>query len=187
MGYSLTPNKYLSYEEQGGLERILERHKGVDLRNSTMFLLMLWTGTRPSELLNLKWRDVDFISRRIFIDTLKGGRPRYIPICDELICRLVNLGVKELDDRIFDIGYRRFEKIWQEWRPVKKKLHSLRHTFAVNLYKKSGYNLRLVQQALGHAHITTTAIYLEIETSDAELRKCLINDGGGNAIKEELK
>ena len=49
-------------------------------------------------------------------------------------------------------------------------VHSTRHTFAMNLYRQSG-DLRLVQTALGHRHISTTEIYARVE--DKVLRRAL--------------
>ena len=47
-------------------------------------------------------------------------------------------------------------------------VHSLRHTYAVRLYKSSGYNLRLVQKQLGHSSISTTQVYADVVDSDAQ-------------------
>jgi site-specific recombinase XerD len=49
-------------------------------------------------------------------------------------------------------------------------VHSLRHTFAMNLYRKTG-DLRLVQTALGHKRITTTEIYARAD--DRRLKRAL--------------
>ncbi|MHC4736983.1 MAG: tyrosine-type recombinase/integrase [Planctomycetota bacterium] len=38
-------------------------------------------------------------------------------------------------------------------------IHCLRHTYACQLYKASGYNLRLVQKQLGHSSIRTTEVH----------------------------
>lgn len=46
-------------------------------------------------------------------------------------------------------------------------IHSLRHTFATRLYRKTG-DLYLVQRALGHRQITTTEIYARV--SDEAVR-----------------
>jgi integrase/recombinase XerC len=46
-------------------------------------------------------------------------------------------------------------------------IHSLRHTFATLLYRKTG-DLYLVQRALGHRQITTTEVYAKV--SDEALR-----------------
>jgi len=171
--YALTPNKYLLPPEQRHLEGLLEKYREKDLRNTTLLLFMLRVGARPQEVLNVTWGDVNFFCKTVYLKSLKGGRHRNIPMKPDLIVRLKELGVGNDDERIFKIGYGMFRAIWNEFRPVKKKLHSLRHTFAVNLYIKSNYNLRLVQVALGHKNMTTTAIYLEIEMSNAELRKAL--------------
>jgi integrase/recombinase XerC len=49
-------------------------------------------------------------------------------------------------------------------------IHSLRHTFATRLYRKTG-DLYLVQKALGHRQITTTEIYARV--SDEALRRAV--------------
>jgi integrase/recombinase XerD len=47
-------------------------------------------------------------------------------------------------------------------------IHSLRHTYATNLYKASEYNLRLVQKQLGHSSITTTSVYSDVISKDLD-------------------
>ena len=47
-------------------------------------------------------------------------------------------------------------------------IHTLRHTYATNLYKASGYNLRMVQKQLGHSNITTTTVYSDVLSKDLE-------------------
>jgi site-specific recombinase XerD len=47
-------------------------------------------------------------------------------------------------------------------------IHSLRHTYATNLYRASGYNSRLVQKQLGHSNITTTTVYSDVISKDLE-------------------
>ncbi len=171
--YALTPQKYLSVEEQRHLVELLEKHREKDLRNTTMLLLMLQAGLRPGEVCNLVWSDIDESSLTIRVETLKGGPNRIVPISRAMITRLHGLGPIIPDQRIFNIRYHRFLDIWKLYRPAPKKLHSLRHTFAVNMYNKSRHNLSLVQQALGHSSITTTAIYLQIQSSISEMRQAM--------------
>ncbi len=47
-------------------------------------------------------------------------------------------------------------------------IHCLRHTYACQLYKASGYNLRLVQKQLGHSSIRTTEVYADVMEPDIE-------------------
>jgi site-specific recombinase XerD len=53
--------------------------------------------------------------------------------------------------------------------PDRYSIHCLRHTYACELYKASGYNLRLVQKQLGHASITTTQVYADVMDPDVGL------------------
>lgn len=46
-------------------------------------------------------------------------------------------------------------------------IHDARHTYASELYRASGRNLRLVQKQLGHARITTTQVYADVFDEDA--------------------
>ena len=45
--------------------------------------------------------------------------------------------------------------------------HTLRHTFATDLYRKTG-KIRLAQKALGHADLSTTMIYTHIVNEELE-------------------
>lgn len=171
---ALTPSKYLLPDEQASLEASLAKYRRTSPRNTLMILLMLRTGARPQELLNLTWSDISWSSGRIFFSTLKGGRDRVIPVPPSVLARLKELGPGE--GKIFKIKYWMFHSIWRQYRPVEKKLHSLRHTFAVNLYRKSGYDLPLVQRALGHKNLSTTAIYLEIEMCSEKLERILVDE-----------
>lgn len=169
--YALTQEKYLTPKEQAQLEQLLTKHRFTDPRNTTMLLFMLKVGPRPKELLNLTWGDIN--DGRVFIRTLKNGRNRSIPLSKELMERLDALGPGNSTEHIFKIKSCQFRNIWVTFRPCKKKLHSLRHTFAVNLYRAASYDLRLVQLALGHKNLTTTSVYLEIELNETAFRKAL--------------
>jgi len=50
--------------------------------------------------------------------------------------------------------------------PGHYSIHSLRHTHACQLYKASGYNLRLVQKQLGHSKARTTEVYADVLNTD---------------------
>ena len=50
--------------------------------------------------------------------------------------------------------------------PEHYSIHCLRHTYACQLYKASGYNLRLVQKQLGHSSSRTTEVYADVMNPD---------------------
>ena len=65
------------------------------------------------------------------------------------------------------------QQVFKKWAkkagiPANYSIHSLRHTYATNLYKASGYNLRLVQRQLGHSSPTVTQVYADVMDTDVE-------------------
>jgi len=170
--YQLTKEKYLSDVEYQHLMSILKRFMPTCRRDCLLIALAALTGARATEILNLEKQDFDTNEGSVFIRSVKGGKDREIPLADWLV-RELRIYLTDKDGRIFGITYQRFQKIWCNYRPAKKKLHSLRHTFAIRLYAKTK-DLRLVQYTLGHRSISNTLIYAEYHYTQSELRKFLI-------------
>ncbi len=172
--YSLNQTKYLLDPEFDRLCHILDLFRDRDPRNSAMLSLLLFTGARASEILNVKFDDLNVHDETILIFGIKGSNDRELPLRKPLFNQLLKLrGSQGSTGLIFPISYRRMFQVWELYRPVHKKLHALRHTFAIRLYKKTR-DLRLVQVALGHRNITNTMIYADYVYSQSELRKLLL-------------
>lgn len=175
--YQLNKNKYLLEPELQRLEALMTRFQVKDLRNVTLLRLALATGARAQELLNLRAQDLNSHDRSVFIQGIKGSNDRELPLPIDLFSDLESLShvasETSTEGRLFPISYNRLRQIWQDYRPTGKKFHSLRHTFAIRLYKKTR-DLRLVQVALGHRNITNTIIYADYIYSQEELRKLLL-------------
>lgn len=173
MRYQLNKNKYLLTPEMDRLYHILNSYQDQDIRNCLLIELALKTGARAQELLNIQKIDVNIYDETVFIKGIKGSNDREIPLSPILFARLKryieNLQTKEL----FDITYDRLYQIWNHYRPVEKKFHCLRHTFAIQLYKKTK-DIRLVQVALGHRNITNTMIYADYVYSQEELKRLIL-------------
>lgn len=169
--YALNKNKYLREPEVEALNRVLESHKDKDPRNCTLLWLLLHTGARATEALNLRPEDLNDHDQTVFITGIKNSKDREIPVPAWLYKRLQTL--VEPGQLIFQISYPRLDQIWHQYRPVEKKLHGLRHTFAITLYKRSR-DLRLVQTALGHKNINNTMVYADYVYSQEELRKMIV-------------
>jgi integrase/recombinase XerC len=155
------------------LQHILQSFQDKDPRNCTLLWLLLHTGGRAQEILNLRGEDLNPFDRTVFIRGIKGSNDREIPLPDWLFERLSRLVPSGPSAMVFPITYNRLRQIWELYRPVHKKLHALRHTFAIRLYKKTR-DIRLLQVALGHRNITNTMIYADYTYSQEELRRLIL-------------
>jgi integrase/recombinase XerC len=171
--YALNKNKYLLEPEVERLESILESFFEKNERDSLILLLALKTGARAQEVLNLRRSDLNSYDKCVFIRGIKGSNDREIPLPPRLYDRVERWASRQPGEPLFDISYNRFRQIWERYRPVHKKLHALRHTFAIRLYKKTK-DLRLVQVALGHRNIANTMIYADYIYSQQELKKLIL-------------
>lgn len=173
--YALNKNKYLLDGEIERLHYILESFKEKDARNCTLLWTLLHTGGRAQEVLNLRPEDLNSEEQSVFIRGIKGSNDREIPLPPWLFKRLEKESARRPQGsaHIFPITYNRLRQVWDLYRPTHKKLHSLRHTFAIRLFKKTK-DLRLIQVALGHRNITNTMIYADYVYSQQELRRLIL-------------
>ncbi len=184
--YSLNKTKYLLDPEYDKLIYLLKSHIENDRRNCVLLLLALNIGARAQELLNIRWSDINEYDQTVFIKGIKNSNDRELPLPDWLFRELLKiksspgkppkLGGAQLKispQLVFPITYNRLRQIWELYRPVNKKFHALRHTFAIRIYKKTK-DIRLLQVALGHRNITNTMIYADYVYSQQELKKLIL-------------
>lgn len=167
--YTINPHKHLNQKEQNKLLELLSLQGG---RDSTLFYFLLKTGARVQEALNLTHADI-FLGQddlpAVLIRGLKGSKDRTIPIGVDLYNSLQRLC--EDRDHPFNIKYTRVREIWQKY-GIKKKMHSLRHTFAINLYQRTKDVVK-TQYALGHRSIDNTMVYVQYLDGIEGLREAL--------------
>jgi site-specific recombinase XerC len=119
--------------------------------------------------------DLDLGSGQANLRTAKGDRRQTVVLPTALCAHLREyLGDRDSgpvfrgrgDRRITVRHAQRRLAFWLERAGVQRHatVHSLRHRFAVQLYRKSG-DLRLVQQALGHRSIVSTTAYARADQS----------------------
>jgi integrase/recombinase XerD len=149
----------------------------LTLRNRALLELLYSTGSRISEAVGLDVDDIDTQARSVLLRG-KGGKQRLVPVgrpaVQALDAYLVR-GRSELARRgrgtaaIFlnaRGGRLSRQSAWQVLQDAAERAgitsgvspHMLRHSFATHLLE-GGADVRVVQELLGHASVTTTQIY----------------------------
>ena len=132
-----------------------------------MVEVLLDSGMRLSELLDLKYGDVNFTSNLISIWINKGDRPRSIPMTRRT--RIILEERQHINKHSpFTISIDEAERAWQ-WvrakmgleRDKEYVLHALRHTCASRLVN-AGVDLYVVKEWLGHSSIQITERYAHL-------------------------
>ena len=160
------------------------------LRNKALVSVMLYAGLRASEALTLKVRDITWTgdeAGKVHVKEGKGKKDRILYLNApslELLKLWRNRRYDHTSKLLFTtrdgtlLATRWLRKMVATYAGracIEKRVHphTLRHTFATNLYRSSGHNLRVVQLALGHSSIQTTEIYTHIANDEVgeEMRK----------------
>jgi len=137
------------------------------------FITAFYCGVRISELLNIKWEDVDLVNNKICIrnsenHTTKSKLQRDIPTHPRVKQVLEELPQK--NEFVFQGYYNRrrlsgkFKELVKESDTINQQFHfhSLRHSFASMLVSK-GISLYIVKELLGHSELSTTQIYAHLQ------------------------
>ena len=144
-----------------------------------MLELLYATGLRISELVNLKFNDIDF-KRGIIKVTGKGGKERIVPVGETALSWITSYIDNTREDLIVD-NENIYLFLSNRGKQLSRKLcwsiisnyskeslnnktispHSLRHAFATHLLNH-GADLRTVQMLLGHSSLSTTQIYTHV-------------------------
>jgi integrase/recombinase XerD len=156
---------------------IKEWKKQNNCMNRLIIKILLFSGIRADELINIKISDIYLENNFFFIKVLgKGNKERIVNIVQNKINEDYNdwisihqgesdflfmtLNKKKISTQFLNII---MSEIFEEANLTKGKMgpHILRHTFATNLYKETK-DILLVKKALGHADLNTVQIYTHI-------------------------
>lgn len=143
--------------------------------------ILLATGMRVSELVNLRWSDLDLVDNTMVIRESKGGKSRTIRLSADAIMAFCRWARKRLGKMwtpqmarmtsdpvltihtvgaVENIVASAAEKAGLSMRSIHP--HTLRHSHAVMVLRTKSMDIRSLQQALGHSSLETTAKYLRI-------------------------
>lgn len=134
-------------------------------RLENLFRFYLSSGVRKSEALSLRWTDIDFDKKRIFINGTKTeSSRRYLPLFDCLLPILITQ--PHTSDFVFPYADYTLKNTWRwlcyKYSDITYTIHSLRHTFATRCYEK-GISDKVIQKWLGHSRVSTTQdIYIDV-------------------------
>ena len=181
--------RFLTTQEYQALLRACSHHP----RDAAIVELILQTGIRLSEAAHLTLHDVELPKRinrdpansgSIFIQG-KGRKSRTLPL-NYKACRALKTWLSarpDIDDVALFVtkfkepmGPRAIQRVVKKYMGEagirKASVHTLRHSFATH-HVAQGTGLRTVQEALGHADLKTTSIY--VSTAKEAMRRDLQN------------
>lgn len=144
--------------------------------HQSLWSLFYGSGLRRTEALNLELSDLRISHQLLYVKTLKGGKPRHLPLSHQQVKSLVYYIEKERP--IAQKGYERQLLLgrrggrannllakqlayWRKSTGLGDELcwHVLRHSIATELVHK-GMDLEQVRRFLGHKSIASTSRYL---------------------------
>jgi site-specific recombinase XerD len=163
------------------VEALLERIPGsgpLDLRDRAMLELAYAAGLRAEEIVNLDAASLDFDAEEVRVEG-KGGRTRVVPVGEHALRALdrylargrpvldshgdPSLFLSKTGRRLSTSDVRRRLRLQVRRAALQGGVspHTLRHSFATHLLE-GGADLRIVQELLGHASISTTQLYTHL-------------------------
>jgi site-specific recombinase XerD len=163
----------------------------LELRDRAIFELAYASGLRAEELVSLDLHSVDFDGESVRIEG-KGGRTRLVPVGEHSLRALERylqagrpalavgdpgglgdspaLFLSKSGRRLGTSDIRRRLRSWARLAGghlpaiAEAHPHALRHSFATHLLE-GGADLRVIQELLGHATISTTQVYTRVESA----------------------
>jgi site-specific recombinase XerD len=170
------------------------------LRNKAVLMTIYGAGLRISEACNLKIRDIDSESMRIFVRCGKNSKDRYSLLSQTNLvilreywreCRpnhpdgwlfLNKDGSEKIHRRTVQSAFNAAAKRAGINKDV--STHTLRSCFATHLLE-GGADIHSIMRLLGHANLRNTSIYLKLASFDPSLKSPLDSLSGGH--EENMK
>lgn len=153
------PERYLQKDEEVKLLKVCSPIMQFIIKTA------IYSGLRKTELLSLKWIDVNFNENYLIARETKNNTVREVPLCEPIIKILKS--IPKLGEYVFTnpntMG--KYKDVYSNFSRavIKSKIphitfHQLRHTTASRL-NELGVDIVTIQEILGHASITTTRKY----------------------------
>ncbi|MCY4488474.1 MAG: tyrosine-type recombinase/integrase [Deltaproteobacteria bacterium] len=162
----LTPEEY---REVGRVLREAEANGSVGPSAAAALRLLMLTGCRRNEIVQLRWDDVDRATRELRLSKTKTG-PRSVPLTPAV--EAVLDGIPRKGDNPWVIAGRKadthmvdVDAVWARLRAKAGlkdvRLHDLRHSWASRALAL-GESLSMIGKLMGHVQVATTARYAHL-------------------------
>jgi integrase len=170
-----------------------DAERASDRQDAEAVRVAAYTGIRKSELVALRWRDINFADAMLTVShsisagvesSPKSRKPRYIGLADPAAQALARLSQRKdftgSDDYVFvnEVGGRLDgSALTRRYNQARDKAglrslvwHELRHTFG-SLLADGGASPIAIKEAFGHADLETTMIYLHARMAREQARE----------------
>lgn len=160
-------------------EESLEEEPWIAARNAAILTLLYGSGLRISEALSLSRGEAPRNPNDALRITGKGGKQRIVPVLPIVVSAIGEYlklcpyspgpsGPLFVGVRGARLNPRMVQRAMAKLRgalglPASATPHALRHSFATHLLSNGG-DLRTIQELLGHASLSTTQIYTQVDT-----------------------
>lgn len=162
-------------------------------------LLSLLTGARRSNVLAMKWEQINFARAEWRIPTTKNGTPQTVTLSPEALTILVNRKPTEAAGFVFPstgkVGHladpkKGWQRILERAGIADLRIHDLRRTLG-SWQAKTGASLAIVGKSLNHKSPSTTAIYARLDLDpvreSVNRATAAMYEAGGRQTKAEVK
>lgn len=171
-------NEYVPQQEIFNILKTILNHSRNPIRDISISLLVIDTGCRPIEIINLDIKSVFITESCLLLKSKKSGQRklRISPLVKEYLCEYLEIRLKHLSGHnslflnennkpmythsVYAIFYKANLKLYNKSKYSPK---SLRHSYITNALDNNN-SFEQVSKAVGHKHLVSTLIYLEKST-----------------------
>lgn len=167
--------RFVSHEEMPRLLEAMQNEKNQYAQYALWLYLL--TGMRKSELLELRWQDIDLISKNICLLDTKNTKNHYLPLSDAAVTVINQIPRVEANPYLIvgKLKGKHLVNIDKAWNRVRAeagmndvRIHDLRRSVGSWL-AQSGNSLHFIGRILNHKSSASSAIYARFHDDDVRL------------------